>query len=102
MQRPPVIGPSALRYIEYFLGLLGGSGLDTGAKMEVLAMVNGFAISYGGAAAALAEERARTGVTEAGAGRGAGGRPGVGRGQRQLPEPGRGAGRAPAATPGRG
>ncbi len=64
MQRPPVIGPSALRYVEYFLGLLDSSGLDTGAKMEILAMVNGFAISYGGAAAALAEERARTGVTE--------------------------------------
>ena len=27
-------------------------------------MVNGFAISYGGVQAALAEERARTGVTE--------------------------------------
>jgi AcrR family transcriptional regulator len=64
MQRPPVIGPSALRYIDYFLGLLSGSGLDAGAKMELLALVNGFAISYGGVQAALAEERARTGVTE--------------------------------------
>ena len=64
MQRPPVIGPCALRYVEFFLGLLSGSGLDTGAKMEILGMVNGFAISYGGAAAALAEERTRTGVTE--------------------------------------
>ena len=64
MQRPPVIGPAALRYVEHFLGLLSGSGLDTGAKMEVLGMVNGFAISYGGVQAALAEERARTGVTE--------------------------------------
>ena len=64
LQRPPVIGPRALRYVEYFLGLLSGSGLDTGAKMEILGMVNGFAISYGGAAAALAEERARTGATE--------------------------------------
>ena len=64
MQRPPVFGPSALRYVENFLGLLHSSDLDTGAKMEILAMVNGFAISYGGAAAALAEERARTGVTE--------------------------------------
>ena len=64
MQRPPVIGPAALRYVEHFLGLLGGSGLDTGAKMEVLGMVSGFAISYGGVQAALAEERARTGVTE--------------------------------------
>jgi AcrR family transcriptional regulator len=64
MQRPPVIGPSALRYIDYFLGLLSGSGLDTGAKMELLGLVNGFAISYGGVQAALATERARTGVTE--------------------------------------
>ena len=54
MQRPPVIGPSALRYIDYFLGLLSGSGLDTGAKMELLGLVNGFAISYGGVQAALA------------------------------------------------
>jgi len=64
MQRPPVIGPSALRYVENFLALLSGSGLDTGAKMEILGMVNGFAISYGGVQAAQAEERARTGVTE--------------------------------------
>ncbi|MDX6334831.1 MAG: hypothetical protein QOG05_2171 [Streptosporangiaceae bacterium] len=64
MQRPPAFGPCVLRYVEYFLGLLSGSGLDTGAKMEVLGMVNGFAISYGGVQAALAEERARTGVTE--------------------------------------
>jgi AcrR family transcriptional regulator len=64
MQRPPAFGPGALRYAEYFLGLLSGSDLDTGAKMEVLGMINGFAISYGGVQAALAEERARTGVTE--------------------------------------
>ncbi len=63
MQRPPVIGPSAMRYVEYFLGLLSSSGLDTAAKMELLGMVNGFALSYGGVQAALAEERARTGVT---------------------------------------
>lgn len=64
MQRPPVLGPGALRYVEYFLGLLSGSDLDTGAKMEVLGMVNGFAISYGGVQAAQAEERTRTGVAE--------------------------------------
>jgi len=63
MHRPPAMGPNAVRYIEYFLGLLADSGLDTGAKMEVLALVNGFAISYGGMQAALAEERARTGIT---------------------------------------
>jgi AcrR family transcriptional regulator len=64
MQRPPVTGPGALRYVENLLGLLSGSALDTGAKMEILGMVNGLAISYGGVQAALAEERARTGVTE--------------------------------------
>jgi AcrR family transcriptional regulator len=63
MHRPPAMGPNAVRYIEYFLGLLADSGLDTGAKMEVLALVNGFAISYGGMQAALGEERARTGIT---------------------------------------
>ena len=57
------MGPAALRYIDNFLGLLDGTGLDTASKMEVLAMVNGFAVSYGGMQAALAEDRARTGVT---------------------------------------
>jgi hypothetical protein len=63
MHRPPVIGPNALRYIDYFLGLLADTHLDTRAKMEVIAMVNGFALMYGGLEAALAAERARTGVT---------------------------------------
>jgi AcrR family transcriptional regulator len=62
--RPPAMGPNTLRYIDYFLGLLGSSALDTGAKMEVIALVNGFALMYGRMQAALAEERARTGVTE--------------------------------------
>jgi AcrR family transcriptional regulator len=61
--RPPVMGPAALRYLDYFLGLLSGTSLDTASKMEVLAMVNGFAVSYGGMQAALAEDRTRTGVT---------------------------------------
>ncbi|MGO8884877.1 MAG: TetR/AcrR family transcriptional regulator [Streptosporangiaceae bacterium] len=64
MHRPPAIGPHAMRYVDYFLGLLGDSALDTGAKMELLALVNGFAIMYGGMQAAMAEERKRTGVTE--------------------------------------
>ena len=63
MYTPPTFGPNALRYVDYFLRLLGGTGLDTTAKMELLGMVNGFSIAYGGAQAALAEERARTGVT---------------------------------------
>jgi AcrR family transcriptional regulator len=61
--RPPLMGPAALRYVDYFLGLLSGTDLDTAAKMELLGLVNGFAISYGGMQAALAEDRARTGVT---------------------------------------
>lgn len=63
ISRPPLMGPAALGYVEYFLGLLSGTGLDTAAKMELLGLVNGFAITYGGMQAALAEERRRTGVT---------------------------------------
>jgi AcrR family transcriptional regulator len=63
LHRPPSFGPNALRYVDYFLGLLADSGRDTGAKLEVLALVNGFAVMYGGVQAALAEERASTGVT---------------------------------------
>jgi AcrR family transcriptional regulator len=63
ISRPPLMGPAALRYVDYFLGLLSGTDLDTTAKMELLGLVNGFAISYGGMQAALAEERTRTGVT---------------------------------------
>jgi AcrR family transcriptional regulator len=63
ISRPPLMGPAALRYVDYFLGLLSGTGMDATAKMELLGLVNGFAISYGGMQAALAEERTRTGVT---------------------------------------
>jgi len=63
MHAPPAFGPNALRYVDYFLGLLRDTGLDTAAKMELLGLVNGFALSYGGAQATLAQERARTGVT---------------------------------------
>jgi Tetracyclin repressor-like, C-terminal domain len=58
------MGPSTLRYIDYFLGLLAGSGLDTAAKMEIIAIINGFALMYGGMQAALDDERARTRITE--------------------------------------
>ena len=63
ISRPPLLGPAALHYVDYFLGLLSGTGVDPAAKMELLGLVNGFAISYGGMQAALAEERTRTGVT---------------------------------------
>ena len=54
IRRPPVPGPSGLAYFDCFLGLLAGSALDTTAKMELIALVNGFAIMYGGMESALA------------------------------------------------
>jgi len=64
MHRPPPMGPGTVRYIDYFLGLLAGSGLDAAAKMEIIAIINGFALMYGAMQAALDDERARTGITE--------------------------------------
>ena len=56
---PP--GPNGLRYLDYFLGLLDGSRLDTGAKLEVIALISGFVTAYGALHATLA----RQGVTGA-------------------------------------
>jgi AcrR family transcriptional regulator len=64
MHRPPPMGPSTLRYIDYFLGLLASTGLDTAAKMEIIAIINGFALMYGAMQAVLDNERERTGITE--------------------------------------
>jgi AcrR family transcriptional regulator len=64
MNPPPPMGPCTLRYIDYFLGLLAGTTLGTAAKMEVIAVINGFALMYGTMQAALHVERARTGITE--------------------------------------
>jgi AcrR family transcriptional regulator len=61
MQPPYPPGPNGLRYLDYFLGLLDGSGLDTGAKLEVIALISGFATMYGAMHATLA----RHGVTGA-------------------------------------
>ncbi len=58
-----VIGPNELRYLDCFLGLLAGSGLDTSTKMTVIALINGFAIMYGGMEATLASQQASTGVS---------------------------------------
>ncbi len=58
MQRPMPPGPNGLRYLDYFLGLLAGSALDTGAKMEVIALISGFATMYGAMQAALPAEQA--------------------------------------------
>jgi AcrR family transcriptional regulator len=59
MQPPYPPGPNGLRYLDYFLGLLDGSGLDTGAKLEVIALISGFATMYGAMHATLA----RHGIT---------------------------------------
>lgn len=59
MQRPVPPGPNGLRYLDYFLGLLTGSGLGTGGKLEVIAMISGFATMYGAMQALPAE---RTGA----------------------------------------
>jgi AcrR family transcriptional regulator len=63
LHRPPPPGPNGLRYLDYFLGLLQGSALDTGAKLEIIALISGFATMYGGMQAVLAQERAGRGVT---------------------------------------
>jgi AcrR family transcriptional regulator len=60
MQRPMPPGPNGFRYLDYFLGLLAGSRLDTGAKMEVIALISGFATMYGAMQAALPAEQAGT------------------------------------------
>jgi AcrR family transcriptional regulator len=56
LHRPVPPGPGGLRYLDYFLGLLAGSGLDTGAKLEVIAIISGFATMYGAMQAAPASK----------------------------------------------
>jgi len=63
MRRPAVFGPNGLAYFEWFLGLLAGCPLDTAAKMEFIAMINGFAVMYGGMEATLAAQQASTGIS---------------------------------------
>jgi AcrR family transcriptional regulator len=65
LHRPLPPGPNGLRYLDYFLSLLAGSELDTGAKLEVIAMISGFATMYGGMQAGLAGDRAGSGVSAA-------------------------------------
>jgi AcrR family transcriptional regulator len=52
-QLPYPPGPNGLRYLDYFLGLLDGSRLDTGARLEVIALISGFATMYGAMQAAM-------------------------------------------------
>jgi len=47
LHRPMPPGPNGLRYLDYFLGLLAGSRLSTGARLEVITMISGFATMYG-------------------------------------------------------
>jgi AcrR family transcriptional regulator len=60
MQRPVPPGPNGLHYLDYFLGLLAGSTLGTGAKLEVIAIISGFASMYGATQAGLPAEQAGT------------------------------------------
>jgi AcrR family transcriptional regulator len=55
-QRPYPPGPNGLRYLDYFLGLLDGTGLGTGAKLEIIAMISGFATMYGAMQSSLARQ----------------------------------------------
>jgi AcrR family transcriptional regulator len=55
-QLPYPPGPNGLRYLDYFLGLLGGASLDTGAKLEVIALISGFATMYGALQATLDQQ----------------------------------------------
>lgn len=52
LHRPMPPGPNGLRYLDYFLGLLAGSSLSTGARLEVIAMISGLATMYGATQAA--------------------------------------------------
>lgn len=57
LNRPLPPGPNGLRYLDYFLGLLEGCGLDTGGKLEIIAIISGFATSYGALQGSLASEQ---------------------------------------------
>jgi len=58
LHRPMPPGPNGLRYLDYFLGLLAGSRLGTGARLEVIASIGGFATMYGAMQAAPAGQLA--------------------------------------------
>jgi len=58
LHRPMPPGPNGLRYLDYFLGLLAGSRLGTGTKLELITMISGFATIYGAMQAAPAGQLA--------------------------------------------
>jgi AcrR family transcriptional regulator len=53
---PAIPGPNGLRYLDYFLGLLAGSGLDTASRLELIALISGFATMYGALSATPAAQ----------------------------------------------
>jgi AcrR family transcriptional regulator len=58
LHRPMPPGPNGLRYLDYFLGLLAGSRLGTGAKLELITVISRFATMYGAMQAAPAGQLA--------------------------------------------
>jgi AcrR family transcriptional regulator len=58
LHRPMPPGPNGLRYLDYFLGLLASSRLSTGPRLELIAMISGFATMYGAMQAAPAGQLA--------------------------------------------
>lgn len=61
MQRPSPPGPNGLQYLDYFLGLLDSSRLDTGAKLEIIALISGFATMYGAMQGTLVRQHSSAG-----------------------------------------
>ena len=57
LHRPMPPGPSGLHYLDYFLGLLADSGVDAGAKLEIIAIISGFAAMYGAMQGASATQQ---------------------------------------------
>ncbi len=61
----PTYGPNVLRYLEFCLGALEPIGLDAGAALEVVALLNGTVSSYASHEIAEEREQRRTGKTAA-------------------------------------
>jgi AcrR family transcriptional regulator len=53
---PVVPGPNGLRYLDYFLGLVAGPGIDAGACLELIAVISGFAAMFGAMLATPADQ----------------------------------------------
>ncbi len=59
------LGPNALRYTEYCLAALEGSGLDDGLKLELISLVNGTVLAMSSAEQAAAERAKGSGHSPA-------------------------------------